>query len=62
MTLPVEYTELFRSGSKPREIREAWPSMHELVELLEGQVHRIERRYNGICTIRFYLPIQPPKV
>lgn len=47
MTLPVEYTELFRSGSKPREISEAWPAMYELVELLEGQVHRIEHRYNA---------------
>ncbi|MCV4231704.1 DinB family protein [Virgibacillus sp. LDC1] len=47
MNLPGHYTELFRSGSKPREISAAWPSMHELLGLLEGQVHRIEHRYRA---------------
>lgn len=45
MHLPEHYTELFRTGSKPREISAAWPSMHELVELLAVQVDRIEHRY-----------------
>ncbi|MGG4094336.1 DinB family protein [Paenibacillus lautus] len=47
MHLPEHYTELFRTGSKPREISASWPSMIELIELLEGQVQRIEHRYRA---------------
>ncbi|MGG4341196.1 DinB family protein [Paenibacillus lautus] len=45
INLPEHYTELFRTGSKPREMSAPWPSMAELIELLEGQVQRIEDRY-----------------
>lgn len=45
MHLPEHYTELFRTGSKPREINASWPSMSELIERLEGQVQWIEQRY-----------------
>lgn len=42
---PEHYAELFRTGSKPREMNASWPSMSELIERLEGQVQRIEHRY-----------------